>query len=129
MQKAIDRIPTVNGIVFNVREDWHETRHYTEDGERIVESIFSVVAEDAIGYRWQSIHSHPSYASAKAESRYWRRTLPSLPIEGMDDHKSFGRADSCYGSAAWSQVDEDNLARFDDERYDDNPRYGLVQRW
>lgn len=111
----------VNGITFSTREELRESNYYTEDGERDVYSVFSVLAEDMLGHRWIGCQLHDSYQSAKAEMRYHLKTIANLPIDGMNDYAMFMQTEPCYGSAAWGPANEANLAAFD---YDDSdPRH------
>lgn len=92
----------------HVREEEVATRHYTEDGERIYDRVYYLVAEKGTGERFASPHTHECYGSARSERRH-------LCGPGFDPVGRWNEIEPCYGSAAWGPENEARLAALDAE--------------
>jgi hypothetical protein len=97
---------------FCIWRDGYEKHVATEDGPEVVwGEVFSLVAEDAKGFRWvladSSTDNEALLQSALAGLAHDPAERPDLWIS----------IDPCYGSDAWTGEDEFNLACFEADAF------------
>jgi hypothetical protein len=115
----------------DIREDWRESLHYTEDGDRAIYSVFQVVLTASSGHRWvapevftgtialdEDGFPHASSGSAEAQAKAFLAKVRSTPLLALE----WEATDPMYGSEAWGPAAEWRMM-------DDEEQAGYIARY